>query len=254
MSMTFNMVGGGGSGIPGNRAVLVARIPSGSTVTATKGGITLTPMMWVSETYPDQDIALFVFAPAQFDSVNPWTITATDGTNTASTTVLITSNKEYETELSFATYLYKDGDQCSSATGGWGGNGIYTLGAAYIDVPLASGGDNANVRTNTKIDLTDYQTLYFEWDGSINTGTGGTNLTMWVASNQISNSGVTAPSGATIQNQVGGNTQGTFTLGTRQLDVSNLSGEYYIGFHAGRGGGTGDGWSKAHLLKAYLKE
>lgn len=109
MSMTFNMVGGGGSGIPGNRAVLVARIPSGSTVTATKGGVTLTPMMWVSETYPDQDIALFVFTPEQFDSVNPWTITATDGTNTASETVLITTNKEYEVVIDYNVLLIRNG-------------------------------------------------------------------------------------------------------------------------------------------------
>lgn len=99
MSLTLNMVGGGG--ISGNRAVLVARVPSGSDVIASKGGVTLTPTMWVSETYPDQDIALFVFSSSQFDSVNPWTITATDSDNTASAEVFITNNKEYEVEIAF---------------------------------------------------------------------------------------------------------------------------------------------------------
>lgn len=65
--------------------------------------------MWVSETYPDQDIGLFVFSSAQFDSTTPWTITATDGTNTASDTVLITTNKEYEITLSFYPYAFKYG-------------------------------------------------------------------------------------------------------------------------------------------------
>ena len=106
MSLTMNMIGGGG-GISGNRAVLVARVPSGSTVTATKDGVVLTPMMWVSETYPDQDIALFVFSPAQFDSINPWTITATDGTDTASETVLITTNKEYDVVIEYISYIYR---------------------------------------------------------------------------------------------------------------------------------------------------
>jgi hypothetical protein len=104
----MNMVGGGG-GISENRAVLVARVPDGSTVTATKGGITLTPQMWVVEADPTQDIALFVIAPSLFDSVNPWTVTATLGTDTASDTVIIDSNKEYDLVLSFSLWLHKEG-------------------------------------------------------------------------------------------------------------------------------------------------
>lgn len=247
------VVGGGGK-LKNTDAVLIVTVPTGSTVTATKGGTTLTPTMWVKAADNTLDCAIFSIPASKFDSTTPWTVTATNGTETASNTVLITTNKEYDVTLSFALFIYNVGDQCSSTTGGWGGNGTYTLATTYIDVPLASGGAYANVRTNTKIDLTDYATLYFEWDGSIQVGAGGTNITMWVAPNQISNRDVNTPSGATIQNQVGGDPQGTITIGTRQLDVSNLSGEYYIGFHAGRGGGTDDGWLRAHLLKAYLKE
>lgn len=108
MSLVFNMVGGGG-GISENRAVLVARVPAGSTVTATKGGVTLTPKMWVVESDPTQDIALFVIAPSLFDSVNPWTVTATLGTDTVSDTVIIDDNKEYDVELSFTLWFVKDG-------------------------------------------------------------------------------------------------------------------------------------------------
>ena len=251
------MVGGSGGGkLKDTDAVLVVTVPTGSTVTATKSGTTLTPTMWVKAADNTLDCAIFSVPTSQFDSTTPWTITATDGTNTASTTVLITANKEYDVTLSFMLFIYNLGDQCSSKTGGWGGNGTFTLATSYIDVPLASGGAYANVYTNVKIDLTDYKTLYFEWDGSIKLGTGGTNLTMWVASTKISNAGVSIPSGAVIQNVVGGggSSQETYVLGVRQLDVSNLSGEYYIGFHGGRGGGSGDGWPKAHLLKAYLKK
>lgn len=244
---------GGSGGLSPKNAVLIVTIPAGSTVTATKGTASLKPTLWTKGADSTLDCAIFSIPASQFDSTTPWTITATDGTNTASTALLITTNKEYDVTLSFTLFIYNVGDQCSSATGGWGGNGTYTLAKTYINVPLAFGGDYANVRTNTKIDLTDYQTLYFEWDGSIQVGTGGTNITMWVAPNQISKTDVDPPSGATIRNKVGGKTQGTFTLGTRQLDVSNLSGEYYIGFHGGRGGGEGDDWPQAHLLKAYLK-
>ncbi len=116
MSKVFNMVGGGG--ISENRAVLVARVPDGSTVTATKGSITLTPKMWVVEADPTQDIALFVIAPSLFDSVNPWTVTATLGADTASDTVIIDNNKEYVLELSYAIELWNNGDN-SAVSGGW---------------------------------------------------------------------------------------------------------------------------------------
>ena len=92
------VVGGGGK-LKGTDAVLIVTVPTGSTVTATKGGTTLTPTMWVKAADASLDCAIFSIPASQFDSTTPWTITATDGTNTASTTVLITTNKEYEVSL-----------------------------------------------------------------------------------------------------------------------------------------------------------
>lgn len=110
MSLVLNMVGGSGGGkLKDTDAVLVVTVPTGSTVTATKGGTTLTPTMWVKAADASLDCAIFSIPTSQFDSTTPWTITATDGTNTASTTVLITTNKEYEVEISYAFWLYKDG-------------------------------------------------------------------------------------------------------------------------------------------------
>lgn len=99
MSLTFNMVGGGGGKLKGTDAVLVVTVPTGSTVTATKGGATLTPTMWVKAADATLDCAIFSISASQFDSTTPWTITATNGVNTASDTVLITTNKEYEVTL-----------------------------------------------------------------------------------------------------------------------------------------------------------
>lgn len=173
--------GGGGSGgaIKPENAILVVTVPTGSTVTAVKGSISQTPTMWVSGTYPDQDIALFVFTPAQFDSVNPWTITATDGVLTASDTVLITSNKEYEITLYFYLYLFNNGIMETTVSGGMqatkisGNNGTYSL--ETVDTNLVakaqytSGGNGLSIWYGTvnTIDLSNYSTLKIKISSAI---------------------------------------------------------------------------------------
>lgn len=92
----------GGSGGPSaSDAILTVTVPTGSTVTATKGGVTLTPTMWTAAADATQECALFVIAPSMFDATTPWTVTATSGTDSATTTVLIDSNKQYDLELSY---------------------------------------------------------------------------------------------------------------------------------------------------------
>ena len=104
-----NAGGGSGGAIKPENAILLVTVPTGSTVTAVKGSISLTPTMWVTAADASLDCALFVIPASKFDAANPWTITATDGTNTASDTILITTNKEYELELSYNLYLFKSG-------------------------------------------------------------------------------------------------------------------------------------------------
>ena len=93
MSYVFNMVGGGsgGGGPTSSDAILTVTVPTGSTVTMTKGGVTLTPTMWVLAADATLDCALFVISPSLFDAVNAWTVTATSGENTASTTIITVS-------------------------------------------------------------------------------------------------------------------------------------------------------------------
>lgn len=112
MSLVFNMVGGssgGGGGPSASDAILTVTVPTGSTVTATKGGVTLTPTMWVQAADATLDCALFVIAPAQFDATTPWTVTATRGTETASDTVTIDSNEQYDFLLSYGLLLIDNG-------------------------------------------------------------------------------------------------------------------------------------------------
>ena len=108
--MIFVVGSSGGSGGPSSSdAILTVTVPTGSTVTATRGGVTLTPTMWVQAADNTFDCALFVIAPSLFDSQNAWTVTATLGTDTASDTVTISSNEQYDVYLTFIPYLIKNG-------------------------------------------------------------------------------------------------------------------------------------------------
>ena len=107
LGVTGNYTGGGGP--TASDAVLLVTVPANSTVTATKGQTTLVPTMWTTAADSSLETALFVIGSSLFDSVNPWTVTATLGTNTASDTITINSNKEYDLELSYILWIIKDG-------------------------------------------------------------------------------------------------------------------------------------------------
>lgn len=129
MSYTFNMVGGGGGSLKDTDAILTVTVPTGSTVTMTKGGVTLTPTMWVQAADNTLDCALFVIPPSLFDNVNAWTVTASLSGDTASGTVTIDSNEQYDVYLSYTYYLYREGNEYSAITGGWT---ILKQGSTYI--------------------------------------------------------------------------------------------------------------------------
>lgn len=106
LGVTGNYTGGGG-GPTSADALLIVTAPSGSTVTAAKGGTTLLPTMWTTAADANFECALFVIGSALFDAQNAWTVTASLGTNTASDTVIIDSNKEYQVALDYGYYLFQ---------------------------------------------------------------------------------------------------------------------------------------------------
>ena len=58
-----------------------------------------------------------------------WTVTATDGTNTATQDVLVDVITEYEIEMDLIKpYLYRNGDERESVTGGWNERYVYDSG------------------------------------------------------------------------------------------------------------------------------
>lgn len=131
MSLVFNMVGGS-SGGGDVFAFILATYPSGSTCSATNGTTTLS----ASDTS-----GFFVFKiPTPASVPETWTVTSTDGTDTASTTVVISTEGQSESvELS------------------------YLVPAAYQAVQYLEGAQNRNVVFDTGITptATDFVSVRF---------------------------------------------------------------------------------------------
>lgn len=161
MSYVFNMVGGGGGSLKDTDAILTVNVPTGSTVTMTKGGVTLTPTMWVQAADPTLDCALFVISPSLFDAVNAWTVTATLGTNTASDTVTISTNKQYDISVFPPVSLFKSGEgQIIPLSSGNQRNASISIDTNAITVNYSANVDFQVYCCNaTAIDITEYSSL-----------------------------------------------------------------------------------------------
>lgn len=161
------------------------------------------------------------------------TATATDGSgNTKSESVEITSEgQSVGVALSYITYLYNNGDQYEDLTGGWT-TGFVTGDAAWIATNAELNADNmffnfttynvGGLRTVNKIDLTKYSSLIFTY--TQNTSTYPSNSARCLADTVNSYSKVTEitmPIGSAYVDVTDGELTST-------LDVTELTGEYYI--------------------------
>lgn len=225
--MIFDMTRriGGGGGLSSSDAILVVTAPTGSTVTATKDGVTITPTIWVTAADPTLDCAIFAISASLFDAANPWTVTATLGTDTASDTVIINSNKQYDLELSFSLWLFKAG---SGAVVQFGTNNrtqvVTTITSDYIDTVCNNSTQQGSLYTANTVDLTEFAALHFsiyctyEPVNSVNYG-----LRMHVTSNQP----VADTSNPAAVAKLAFDVNSGYTDYT--IDVSDISGSYYVG-------------------------
>lgn len=142
---------GGGSISP--FAFIFATYPAGSVCTCTDGSRTfkLKDTSGYGEFYPPY--------------AGTWTVTATDGTETASETVEITAEgQSVSVELSYGVFFYNKGDECSSITGGWIkgtssiGMGSFAKNAESMSI-VTSGSTCMIIGTNKTVDMTPYKTL-----------------------------------------------------------------------------------------------
>ena len=90
---------GGGGGLQDTDAILRVIALAGSVVTITKGGVTKSDLGHENAIDNSLYDYYFIIHQSQFDSVNPWTVTATLGIGITSDTVLINSADEYDITL-----------------------------------------------------------------------------------------------------------------------------------------------------------
>ena len=103
--------GGGGGGLKDTDALLRVQAPAGSVVTITKGATTKTDLG--HENADDHTVYdyYFIIHQSQFDST-AWTVSASDGTNTVSKTIVINAADEYDVVLDY----YPTGDLIPTMT------------------------------------------------------------------------------------------------------------------------------------------
>lgn len=168
--MTGQTNAGGGGRLSDRDALLLVRVPRGFSATAQKSGLMLSPTLWQIGASSNEDVALFVVTPAQFDASTPWTVTATDGAVSKTASVLIAAVDAYEIDLT-PVMLFDHGNLCDAITGGWtavgksgGAQGwpaeapTVTQAADYYSIyfPASKGAIYCTVDT---IDLTPYSAL-----------------------------------------------------------------------------------------------
>ena len=190
-------------------AIIGVTYPTGSVCTCTDGTKTLT----LKDT---SGLGIFLIPYAA-----TWTVSCTNGTRTASKAVSITTDGQSESvTLTYELVLYDSGDQHSTVTGGWKNNsGTFALNS---DSMVLEGGyhTDASAFTNNLVDLTDYNTLYFTLayndDGSGRQGAIGIST----SNTDAAPSYVSSISGI----------NGTFSKTTKSIDISSITGSYYVGF------------------------
>ena len=162
------------------------------------------------------------------------TATATDGSGKSkSTTVSITADGQSKSvKLTYETYYYNKGDKCTSVTGGWtktGSGGSLEFNTASMTLYANNWGTPIDASTVNQVSLADIKTLYFSVKSATSYGAQGyprigvaatsnpnsLEPSQWVTSLTLSSSSA-------------------FT--TVSIDVSSLTGSYYIVF----GGYNGD--------------
>lgn len=142
-------------------SVIGVTYPAGSVCTCTKG----------TKTYKAKNTSgLALFAVPE---TGEWTVSCTDGTQTASTTTTVSAEGEaVNVELTYGLRLFDNGDECTDTTGGWTNTG-YTYDALLETPPEISdgriqlygkSGGNTGIGTTQSIDLTGYSKLVIDRD------------------------------------------------------------------------------------------
>lgn len=183
-------------------ATINVTYPAGSTCTATDGTTTLTA--------PNTSGTWACAVP----NAGAWTITATNGSQTKSKTVSITTNGQSATvALNYLVVLFNGESFDDELTGGWNkSNNQCTVSGGYLHI-----NGKGYITSKNKVDLSPYTSIKF------------------TVSNFLSGNSSKTDSGIDVSNV---NDQSSYVAyysvnknGTYSLDVSRLNGSYYIDFY-----------------------
>jgi len=229
--------GTGGGSLRADNAVLLVTVPTGSTVTVTRGSVSLSGTSWVNSSDASLDTHIFSVKASLFSS-SAWTVTATNDDLSVSQTVVINAVGYYGVTLMYELYVYNNGDLCESATGGWEGRAIsYTQSYGGWNItptaPQVSNGSNSlsilltasgggvlsgSAMTVNSIDLSNFSTI--TWRGSVDRIQNNAERLFISATNTAPSNNYNAVKETVLS------TTGNFVV---VMDVSDLTGAYYIG-------------------------
>ena len=201
-------------------AAIGVTYPAGSTVTCTNGATVLKAKTTTGE---------WVYA---IPKAGTWTVTATNGTETASEAVSITTEgQSAKIELSYNTYYYKLGDTCDALTGGWGAVCSYDYSkptdvvkfnsGSIVVGPVANKTRVAAALTKNAVNLSKINTLYIDCLVSANEGYAnfGIKQTVTETGDNQTNSAFTLDASKALTNT---------TRQTIALDVSSCDSTYQM--------------------------
>ena len=179
--------------------------PAGSTCTCYSGNI--------SYTAPNTS-GSYTFTVPQ---TGTWTVQCTNGSSTASQNVSITGNgQSVSVTLSYWNgQLFDNGNQYTDHTGGWSGQ---SSSSPNLSAQCgATSGTTLLIRTVNKVNLTNFKTLYFIGNGYGSSSAGQDR----------------AKAGVSTETGTGGELASTsfYENSTYSINISSISGSYYIHFH-----------------------
>lgn len=187
-------------------AFINVKYPAGSTCTATDGVTTLTAPN-TSGTWA-----------CEVPNTGNWTVKSTDGSRTAQSTVTISADGDAKSvSLTYILNIYVAGQKSGftskaipKESGGTAHKPDITYGSSNVKFEISTAYADGAIHTTSKIDLTKYNKLTFE--GSYGGGDSST-LCIWSAMGSTWSANLTKSS-----------------KGGTSINISSLSGSYYIGF------------------------
>ena len=209
-----------GGGKAKHFAAISVTYPAGATVTCSNGTKTFT----ASDT-----TGKWMFS---VPSAGTWTVTVTNGGNTKSQSVEISTEGQHESvAISFVLWLVQDGVDNTEVTGGWTAAPLWlsndvqsrkpdiTFRSGEMEIKQSGGGaaNSGMAYTNNPIDLSSYSQISIN-SFSEQEDSNHAKLVVWKDTpndkNGVANVGI-----------------GVATVMTHTLDVSSLAGEHYIGVY-----------------------